>query len=370
MNIYVFDKEFNLLGVIDQFTSLIWRREYYRSGNFELHSFLPKENKEAADLLSMLQKGNILMKEDSPEEAGVIENITLDDQEAETIAVSGYFVDSLIKNRIVWGMQSQTGTIEQAMKNYVSKNCITPTNINRVIPNLVLSNPRGIAKQANVVNSYKNLSEWIEELAVKYDVGWRVLFDLTNKQYIFDVFEGRNLTINQTENPQAIFSLEYENVLNQTFTDSENGYKNMALIGGQGEGIARKLAILNNEFTGFNRRELFVDAKDIPQEKEDGTPLTDHEYETILIERGKSKIAELTPIQTFEAGVSVLSSLIYKQDFDLGDQVTIQNKRWGITVNTRITSIEEIYENNLVDVRANFGSNIPTLIDKIKRAVK
>jgi Siphovirus ReqiPepy6 Gp37-like protein len=370
MDIYVYDKSFNALGIIDRFTSLIWKRKYYKSGSFELHLFLPQASKDALYLIGLLQKGNILMKEDSPEEAGYIEDIILDDAGSETIVVKGYFVDNLIKERFVWMMHSYSGTIEEVMKNFVSNNCILPENPNRVVPNLVLSNARGVTKQANEVNSFGSLNELMEELAVKYDVGWRVLFDLVNKKYVFDVFEGKDSSVNQTKNPHTIFSIDYENVLNQTYSDSYSNYRNMALIGGQGEGAERKFAIINDELTGFERRELFVDAKDIVQEKEDGSPLTDQEYEAILIERGKSKLSELTPIQTFKSGISVLSNLIYKQDFDLGDKVTIQNNRWGITINTRITSIDEVYENNKVDIRVNFGNNIPNLIDKIKQRMR
>lgn len=370
MDIYVFDKSFSLLGIVDKFTSLIWKREFYKSGTFELHLFLPKLNNEASELINLLQKGHIIMKEDSPEEAAYIEDVTLDSTETETVKLSGFFIDNFLKDRIVWGMQSQTGTIEEVLKGFVFRNCIEPTNSNRVIPSLFLSGTRGIAAQASEVNSYGNLAELIEELAIKYDVGWRVLFDLANNQYVFDVFEGRDLSINQSINPQAIFSMEYENVLNQTYTNSDAGYKNMALIGGQGEGAARKLAILNDSISGFDRKELFVDADSIAQETENGDPISDAEYQQVLLEKGKSKLAELTKIQTFESGISVLSNLVYKQDFDLGDKVTIQNNRWGVTINTRITSVEEVYENNTTDFRVNFGSNIPTIIDKIKQRMR
>lgn len=370
MDIYVFDKSFNMLGIVDTFISLIWRREYYKSGTFELHMYLPDDDRQSSQIITLMQKGNILMKEDSPEEAAFIENITLSEEEAETIKVSGYFIGNFLKDRIVWGMQTKSGTIEQVMKGYVETNCISPTNVNRIIPNLVVSITRGINKSVNEVNSYGYLNEWLEELATKHDVGWRVLFDLENRKYVFDVYQGKDLSVNQTVNPQAIFALEYENILNQTFTDSDSEYKSMALIGGQGEGNDRKLAIINDNYSGFNRKEIFVDAKDLPQKRDDGTLISDGEYIQFLLERGHSKLAELKPIQTFESGISVLSNLVYKQDFDLGDKVTIQNNRWGLILNARITSIEEIYENNMVDVRVNFGNHIPTLIDKIKQRMR
>ena len=38
-------------------------------------------------------------------------------------------------------------------------------------------------------------------------------------------------------------------------------------------------------------------------------------------------------------------------------------KKWGITIDTRITEVEEIYEK--VVVKCKFGNNIPTL-DKLR----
>lgn len=370
MDIHVFDKKFNRLGLIDVYESLIWRRNHYKSGNFELHGYLPQSDVDALALIHLLRKDNILWKEDSPDEAAYINDIVLDDQEQEKIIVSGYFIDNIISERIVWGLQTANGPIESVMKHYVNKNAVSPDNPKRIIPGLVLSANRGITIQASTANSYGNLSELMEELAITHDVGWRVLFDLENKDFLFDVYEGKDLTVNQDINPQAIFSLEYENVTNQTFTDSENGHKNMALVAGQGEGADRKIALINNDKLGFNRKELYVDARDLSQEKEDGTSISDEEYETMLIGRGETQLAELKPIKTFESGISVLSNLIYKQDFDLGDKVTVQNNRWGIILNTRITSVEEVYEGNKFEVLINFGSNIPTLIDRIKQKMR
>lgn len=370
MDIYIYDNAFNELGVLDSYISLIWRREYYKSGTFELHLYMPGLDEEVSSLISLLQKGNILVKEDDPVEAAYIENIILDDEEHETIIVSGYFINNFISSRIIWGELNVTGNVETVMKHFVNVNAVSPENPRRIIPNLTISPNKGISIDASEVNSYGNLAEKMEEFALKYDIGWRIQFDYINKQYVFDVFQGRDLSIEQSINPQSIFSLEYENVHKQTFTDSDIGYKNMALVAGQGEGTARKLVAINDQCSGFNRRELFVDAKDLPQKREDDSLIPDTEYENILTERGKSKLSEVQRLQTFEAGVSVTSNLIYKQDFDLGDKVTILNERWNVLLNTRITTIEEIYENNILDIRVNFGSNIPTLIDKIKQKMR
>ena len=66
MELYIFDKELNLIHIVENFTSLIWTRRYYKIGEFELHLPLTIENVE------FLIKGNIIYKKDDLE-AGYIE---------------------------------------------------------------------------------------------------------------------------------------------------------------------------------------------------------------------------------------------------------------------------------------------------------
>ena len=89
----------------------------------------------------------------------------------------------------------------------------------------------------------------------------------------------------------------------------------------------------------------------------------------MLKSRGQSKLAENTEVKTFDSKVNVNSNLTYKTDFDLGDIVTCTSKKWGVTIDARITEIEEVYEQGF-DINVIFGNNAPTLIDKIKQVVR
>lgn len=217
--------------------------------------------------------------------------------------------------------------------------------------------------------SYKNLLEEIESIATTNELGIRTLLDIQNKQMLFDVYQRLDRTAGQSENAPAIFSREFENVLEQEYTDSFNNYRNTVLVAGEGEGVEREFVAIENG-QGLDRYELFVDARDLQKEKEDGTIIPDEEYEAVLQNRGQSKLAEMREIQTFESKININSNLTYKEDFDLGDVVTCTSKKWGITVDTRITEIEEVYEENGFSVNITFGNNIPTLIDKIKQVVR
>ncbi len=363
MDLYVLDKEFNVVGLLDNYYSLRWIRRYYRSGEFELHCAL------TPDTLYLLQRDNIVYKKGI--EAGYIEyrQLKQDTEGKEILVVRGKFLTGYLNRRIIWGTEILNTTTENAMRTLITKNCISPSDSNRTINNLALGDLKNYTHTVNYQVSYKNLLDELEKLSNLSNLGYRLKFDLSNKNLIFEIYEGLNRSINQTTNSRAIFSKEFDNILEQEYTDSLNNYRNLAFIGGVGEGTDRKFATVGNS-TGLNRYELFVDAKDISNADEESNNISDTDYIKMLIERGNSKLAETKEVQTFDSKININSNIKYKTDYDLGDIVTCISKKWGITIDTRITEIEEIYEENGFNVNIIFGNNIPTLIDKIKQIVR
>ena len=377
MELYIFDKQREPIGVIDTFESLIWKRSYQNIGSFELHIFLPQEDEDAFNLIELLKKDHYIMKGNDSEELGIIKIVELSDEDGEKIMVRGFLLDSIMARRIILGRIAFNGTAETMMKHVVYKNFIDTTP-NRVYPNLVLSPSRGITTPASDINSYGVVASWLTEQSKLYEVGWRVLFDIETKDFVFDVYQGIDSSGSQTVNPQIIFSMDYENVLNQTFIQDVSDVKTTAIVAGSDEGVDRIIEMVGDNFVGEDRYELFVDAKDLQPEDDEGEPIPEATYREQLSVRGELKLAEYKPIATFESGISVLSNYVYREDYDLGYKVTIENRRWGVVLDTRITEISEIYEKNIVDeneiivmdIEVVFGENVPTIIDKVRRVMR
>ena len=66
MELYVLNRNLELKGIIDTFTSLRWVRRYHKSGGFELYCALNSNN------LELLKRENIIYKK-GDNEAGYIE---------------------------------------------------------------------------------------------------------------------------------------------------------------------------------------------------------------------------------------------------------------------------------------------------------
>ena len=106
----------------------------------------------------------------------------------------------------------------------------------------------------------------------------------------------------------------------------------------------------------FERIETFVDCND-----EDIDEIT---------KAGNVILKELEELKTFEIDVRHNNTFIYEKDYDLGDIVTIQDKKLKVTMDSKIVEVKETYTPKTFDVKLTFGKSIPSLLTTIKRAVK
>mgnify|MGYP001409749470 CR=1 FL=1 len=375
MELYIFNRNLELQGIIDTFISLIWTRRYHKTGGFSLYCPLNSDN------LKLLQRENIIYKQGN-EEAGYIETrkLTISEKGEELIEITGKLLTNYLDRRISWDRVNYNGKTEELMRKLVLENAIDPKDTSRKIDNLILGDLKGFTETIKYQNSFGNVLEQLENISNTSNLGYRNLLDIKNKKIIFDVYKGIDRTISNGTIAPCIFSRDFENILKQEFYDSLSDYKNTALIAGAGEGKDRKITSIE-EGQGLDRHEVYVDARDIEDTKEvktydeegneiiEDVPMSDEEYIPLLIQRGKEKLAEREEITTFDSKVNTRGNNIYRKDYDLGDLVTVVDDKWRLRVDTRITEIEEVYEEGKVEINPTFGNNVPTIIDVIKREV-
>lgn len=47
----------------------------------------------------------------------------------------------------------------------------------------------------------------------------------------------------------------------------------------------------------------------------------------------------------------------------IGDLVTVRKKEWGITLNERVTEVQEVYEDGGMSITPTFGDALPETLD-------
>ncbi len=100
--------------------------------------------------------------------------------------------------------------------------------------------------------------------------------------------------------------------------------------------------------------EHFQDARDLETTQE-------------LITRGQQKLQEFNTEKVFEATINEFGPFKYRQDWDLGDLVTIQNKAWDETMDARIISVTEAFTPEGETISVGLGNQYPNLIAQLKK---
>ena len=343
MEIIVYDRNLMRKGVIENHTSLQWHRKYYECGTFELHCPVTDEN------LKLLQPGNIITIK-GKKEAAVIRG---DQSEEESTLVNeivrnGFFLPIYLGDRLTGPMYNFTGTVEDAMRYMISN--ASP------IPLLQIAEGTGDETKITFQATYKNVLTYMSKFARYIETGFRVVPDFRNKTMTFETYKGVDRTKRQGKSPRVIFSESYNNLNQAKHNYSDGTMKTKVIVGGQGEGANRTYVTVGGG-EGFDLREDFLDAKDINAEE-----LTQTEYLEALRIRGLEYLAEHAEIENFEAEAEAAVNFTYGVDYDLGDIVTVQKKKWGKTQHLRITEICEVYEYGGMYVVPTFGDALPTTI--------
>lgn len=350
MELNIYNTNFDLVGIIDTATAVIWNRKYYTAGDFEIHA--PANDLE----ISLLQKQYIITKNDSVE-FGVIEKLSIEQSEqGEFIKVVGRFGSSILGRRIIFETTVLNTTFEDAMRTLVYNNAIASSISDRNIQNLELGALNGFSESVSFQVSYRNLLVTLQGLSETSGIGYRVRFEPETKKLVFETYKALNRSIEQSINPHAIFSNDYDNLIASIYQTSDLSYSNVALVGGEGEGIDRKMVVVGSA-SSFDRYEIFVNATEIRMEDE----ITEPEYYAMLAQKGVESLAPR--VEYFEGNVLTSGTLNYKQDYDLGDIVTIENSKWGKRINVQITGIIEVYDENGMQVVPTFGKSMQSLSD-------
>lgn len=374
MELYVYSSEMELQGIVEKIASLIWTRRYWSCGEFKLLVPFTEEHSR------MLVKNNIIMKRGDDEAAQIrYVSITKNSQGLEEIEVQGKFLIAWIGKRIIKKQIITKDTTQNILYRIVRENVTNPADTARKIPDVSIATDDEDTESGVIdytSEQYTNAQLAAETAAKAAKLGIRMRTDARTGAHVFSVYEGRDLTAGNTAgNAPCIFSQEFDNIVEQEYTNSVENLKTTAFVGGEEkEGVARKVAEVGGSAAGLAREEVFINATDIVQEYEDDdgeqVTLTDTEYLALLSARGAEELEQYAETLSFGSKINTFANLIYRTDYDLGDRVTCVNKRWGIRIDVRITEIAETYQNNVEEIDITFGESLPALLTQIRQITK
>lgn len=339
MDLMVLDEKFDSIDVFDEYESLIWTDRYNEAGDFEIYTIAN------ISVINKLKQNRYLYNPDDEDHIMVIENIEIstDALNGNKFKVTGRSAESILERRVIWEQTTLDGYLQGQIKKLLEENIISPEIPERKLTNFIFEESNDpVITELKISKQFTgdNLYEAIVDICKYFEIGFKVRLRNDNK-LVFSLYAGADRSYEQFANPHIVFSPSFENLVNTNFYRSNVEIKTLALVAGEDEaGLRRRITVGDENLFGYERRELYVDARDIQSEVYDDegneSTLPDDEYFALLKERGEEKMLEYKNVHTFEGEVEPAINYTYGMDYFIGDVVQIENE-FELQARARIT---------------------------------
>lgn len=117
-----------------------------------------------------------------------------------------------------------------------------------------------------------------------------------------------------------------------------------------------------------NRRELYIDARDLQSDSDPDNPLTPEQYAAVLTTRGNEKLSEHQLVQSFSVNVRDRgSTYTLGEDYQLGDTITVIDEKLNVTVDAAVQGVTRSISRTGETMELTLGYGQPTAYDILKR---
>ena len=245
---------------------------------------------------------------------------------------------------------------------------VNPSQASRKIQYLSITSPGTLSTSTvDYQNSYGVVCDEVDALCSTYDIGIReTATNLQNPHNKLEIVKGKDLS------DVVEFNVDFDNLLSESYESSNFDKATMAWVFGEGDGSARLNVKLNDNLAGLEREEIYVDARDIQKQTQDGSgkdiTLTDSQYKATLTSRGIEKLAEQVKVLTLNGDIDLESNLfVYGKDYQIGDRVRFTSKLFNLTKTSVLAGINETWDSTGHHMSPLWDKESPTVFDIIKR---
>lgn len=412
MEIIVLDDKFIAKAEIDTFSSLIWCERAHDIGALDLEIEASAKNLEIfqigyfiyrKDTSGICRIDSIEVKTDAEDGDKLIIGATDLKSFAEQVTVHGEFKDETVwvekengdKELVVKNVVNVEQWIRETMKVFtVFDSTVLPKNIypKFEIDNFTLGNANGYTDTAQLLDSKDaRLSEHINHLCEMSGFSWKITYDYDRNLLSLNVKKSEDKTIEQEENTRVLFSKTFDNLQSTKLSQSIGKMANVAVIkhnngdimGDNGTVFAY---LTEEEPYGIYRFDLPVDGTKVAiphiqtsadfiqvEEGKGDYKLENGEYikgtgnylyqpqytadeitsyRELLKALGLAKLKENRVTQKFESEIN-FNQFIYRDDYDVGDIVTVQNE-YGVQLNAKIIEVVETWDESGYSIEPAF----------------
>ena len=369
MDLYVFDKELKMVGVVDSFISLIWVRRSSSSGSFEL--YVPATEK----YQKMLVSQRYILRSDCDEAVyinSVIEK--WDEDNGRCIIVSGYSLEGLLsKVRIAEWKKAALYTPKAALNAAMERCAALTANWINGFPDAEIY-PSGMnawAPDGMTVEQYVRLfySYWKDWEPFHFSAR----IDRAERKIVFEKVQAvdRSKTV--------IFSADFDNLKNEMYEYSEEGVVNAVFVKSTlpDSAYTDTASTYNRTFAqmptyyldksdGANKVEAYVEVEGIFNKGATVEGVTSYILDSTQTQYAMewAAVNAISPASENISGEIIAEG--YRKKFNVGDLVTVKNSVRDITMQKPIEEVTETFDASGKAVTAVLGVPLKTIYDLIK----
>lgn len=376
--IEILDSFFAKKDILRKYTYAQYIDCFREVGTFEIHAQLVDEN---IYLLDKTEQYYVLFYDGNKPILGKIEDVKRESDEQYDIIVklTGRLAPVLFTQRVINGTQKFSCKTYQRVQTLVNSNLIqsdkTERNVDITINllNEAVMQEKASQEDKQVTGGYvwDEMQSSLETDSFGIDF-YPVLSTPTGEHktniasWVLDISPGNDRRKGNAEgNMPVVFSQQLSNIERTDYDRNVKNHRNVAYVAGEGEDEDRKWyeIDINQDIeqkiaTGWGRKELWIDARDIQGKDEDGTDLTETEYEALITQRANEKAADNTVQETYEATKTEGDTRYqYGVDFFKGDWVTVEDRNLNIVLDAQITKVTHTIQGTreIIDITFSYG---------------
>ena len=378
MNIYILDSNMKKIKMINKYIFVQYTKFTRDIGTFELKMILNEDN---AFLLD--NKKNYYVLFDS-EIFGKIYNVSKNDnnENEKVLSVKGELSNTIFKKRVINKTIEHVGLTYLLVIEIINDCFINVNDIKRKINMTIHADSGKLDKYCNVIKKqitggyvWDEIKPILDQEMLNVDLKPKVVStklvdgkETNISGWEFKIFKGTDRTRNNVEgNTPIIFSQGLSNVQRTEYYSNTEEYCTNAYVAGEGEGNNRKwFEVLNKtnkdetDKSGWNRTELWIDARDIQSVQADGSTITSEQYEKLIKQRADEKFTEHKKNEVFEATL-ITNNNNYKLNVDyfVGDFVTVVDRDSNKEINAQVVGYTKsiIEDREIIDIIVAYGSD-------------
>lgn len=342
MDVYALDSDFNLITIAIPYDNMQWTRRYYESGQFSMQVSLKVYDTNWAYIGTA----------DRPE-LGMVQKIEV--QDSSLVLISGFFCEAMLNDKVCYpryiGDVSKT---ETAVRNIFTK-YKEDLPITLAPPNDPLLGDR---TQSDF--SDNELGKKLYSILESRECTYSVVYDYINNRLQLKVWQGKDRTQSQNVNSFQTFSMEFGNIVGREIDFDDSAFKNYAIVpcNADDNDIEQNTYYLDWSNGGYKKKIVFDMRSALPDEEQSMA-----DFQAAILQEASEKLADYAKIE--DVNVDVVEAG-YMEDFDIGDKCDVILTDIGITMETRIVEVNEVFKDKDHTVTVGLGNK---RISNVRRAV-